>query len=442
MDQWAVLGIDPTRDQQKIRRAYAQRSRECHPEEHPQEFQELYAAYQWAMDRAKRMPASTGEKPRGLHNKFQVPVYKEEYTPPTKRPLPPLPPFGRQARQAVLSPAKKKEGDLEFEAVFARADELRQQEAQRYRETGPARAFLTWYGAESKERTKTWWEEYFLTKEFLDAQMDPLFLSFLEDFLEERERSPQPPTTDLYRELYIAYGFGEYAQTGMPPRELQRLYELTTRRDPDGLFGVRRREYVPRVECFLIYHRLLRQARQEGFSPIGWEKALQGANSAYTGSRRHPSVYRLLTYFVDTHPGLPAEVWPVFYRKFELSGFERSSTKQKVKPLYEALKRRLDETAKRKDQARQEAMRRIKFAFRALCGQKEEAAAQDVEAFFASKDFQTLQWDEEFLEFLTVEASIGEMGSPMAQGAYRAYQGAKIPKSAILLGRLESILNH
>lgn len=60
-------------------------------------------------------------------------------------------------------------------------------------------------------------------KEFLDAQMDPLFLSFLEDFLEERERSPQPPTTDLYRELYIAYGFGEYAQTGMPPRELQRL---------------------------------------------------------------------------------------------------------------------------------------------------------------------------------------------------------------------------
>ena len=41
MDQWAVLGIDPTRDQQKIRRAYAQRSRECHPEEHLQEFQEL-----------------------------------------------------------------------------------------------------------------------------------------------------------------------------------------------------------------------------------------------------------------------------------------------------------------------------------------------------------------------------------------------------------------
>ena len=29
------------------------------------------------------------------------------------------------------------------------------------------------------------------------------------------------------------------------------------------------------------------------------EKALQGANSAYTGSRRHPSVYRLLTYFVE-----------------------------------------------------------------------------------------------------------------------------------------------
>ncbi len=130
MDKWAVLGIDPTRDQKKIRRAYAQRSRECHPEEHPKEFQELYAAYQWAMDRAKRMPASTVEKPRGLHNKFQVPVYKEEYASPARRPLPPLPSFGRKPL-AMGSPAGPRQG-LDMEAVLEKAEEIYQQEGKEH----------------------------------------------------------------------------------------------------------------------------------------------------------------------------------------------------------------------------------------------------------------------------------------------------------------------
>ena len=191
----------------------------------------------------------------------------------------------------------------------------------------------------------------------------------------------------------------------------------------------------------MVYHRLLRQSRVEGFSPTGWEKALQGANSAYTGARRHQTLYRLLTYFVDSHPDLPAQVWPVFYRKFELSGFERSSTKQKAKPLYEALSRRMDETARRKDEARREAMRRVKFAFRALCEQKEEAPLSQVEEFYSSPDFKALQYDEEFLGFLTQEAGIGEMGRPMAQGAFDAYQGGNGAKAAVLLGRLERLLS-
>lgn len=46
---WDVLQIEATTDQKKIKRAYAARSREIHPEESPQEFQVLYQAYQAAL---------------------------------------------------------------------------------------------------------------------------------------------------------------------------------------------------------------------------------------------------------------------------------------------------------------------------------------------------------------------------------------------------------
>lgn len=53
MNCYEVLNIEPTNDIKAIKKAYARRSREFHPEEHPEEFKVLHDAYEEALLRAK-----------------------------------------------------------------------------------------------------------------------------------------------------------------------------------------------------------------------------------------------------------------------------------------------------------------------------------------------------------------------------------------------------
>ncbi|MCH5340846.1 MAG: DnaJ domain-containing protein [Acetatifactor sp.] len=50
---WETLGITYTSDISEIKRAYARRAKECHPEEHPEEFHRLQEAYKAALRLAK-----------------------------------------------------------------------------------------------------------------------------------------------------------------------------------------------------------------------------------------------------------------------------------------------------------------------------------------------------------------------------------------------------
>ena len=45
MNNWEILGIEPTDDIEIVKNAYAQKSKLYHPETHPDEFQRLYKAY-------------------------------------------------------------------------------------------------------------------------------------------------------------------------------------------------------------------------------------------------------------------------------------------------------------------------------------------------------------------------------------------------------------
>ncbi len=49
---WEILGIEPTGDKKIIRHAYARKCRECHPEDHPEEFKLLHQAYEQALSHA------------------------------------------------------------------------------------------------------------------------------------------------------------------------------------------------------------------------------------------------------------------------------------------------------------------------------------------------------------------------------------------------------
>ena len=65
---WFVLGIEPTKDKKIITNAYRQKLRQTNPEDKPQEFQALRAAYEEAMALADREEAETvrDESPLGL----------------------------------------------------------------------------------------------------------------------------------------------------------------------------------------------------------------------------------------------------------------------------------------------------------------------------------------------------------------------------------------
>ena len=49
MNIWNILGIEPTTDKKAIRKAYAAKTKEIHPEEKPEEFKQLHEAYQAAL---------------------------------------------------------------------------------------------------------------------------------------------------------------------------------------------------------------------------------------------------------------------------------------------------------------------------------------------------------------------------------------------------------
>lgn len=51
---WDILGIDPTTDKKKIKKAYAEKTKVYHPEDYPEEFKIVQEAYQWAMKYASK----------------------------------------------------------------------------------------------------------------------------------------------------------------------------------------------------------------------------------------------------------------------------------------------------------------------------------------------------------------------------------------------------
>ena len=55
MNCFEVLGIERTDEVKKIKRAYAAKAKECHPEEYPEEFQILHDAYEEALSTARQM---------------------------------------------------------------------------------------------------------------------------------------------------------------------------------------------------------------------------------------------------------------------------------------------------------------------------------------------------------------------------------------------------
>lgn len=80
MNCWKILGIEQTTDLAVIKAAYAARAKEWHPEEHPEEFQQLQQAYRSAsrFARSQKGRAASSAAPKTAEEHRQSTVIYEE----------------------------------------------------------------------------------------------------------------------------------------------------------------------------------------------------------------------------------------------------------------------------------------------------------------------------------------------------------------------------
>ena len=62
MNAWKVLGIEPTSDKKEIKKAYARLLKQYHPEENPEEFKQIQAAYQQCLHLDQEIESASFEQ--------------------------------------------------------------------------------------------------------------------------------------------------------------------------------------------------------------------------------------------------------------------------------------------------------------------------------------------------------------------------------------------
>ena len=62
MNAWEILGIEPTSDKKTIKRAYAKLLKQYHPEENPEKFKQIQAAYQQCLHSDQEIESVSYEK--------------------------------------------------------------------------------------------------------------------------------------------------------------------------------------------------------------------------------------------------------------------------------------------------------------------------------------------------------------------------------------------
>ena len=147
---WAILELDPTRDVSAIKRAYAERTKVCHPEENPEGFLRLRQAYQTAL-----AYAGSGEE-------TEVPSPDLEGAEPED-----------EGWTLTDGPAVIDEGPNPFADHPA------------------AQAFLSLYTGKQRKNPQMWMD-YFTSGSFLDAAWERRFAGLLLEETVQLEEHPVP----------------------------------------------------------------------------------------------------------------------------------------------------------------------------------------------------------------------------------------------------------
>lgn len=213
MNCWDILGIKPTDNLKDIKRAYAAKSREVHPEEHPEEFKALHEAYEMAMAFAKRQAMPTlvvtappaDEPQEDLEPEDDIVERIESATVEEQ---------GYAKTTDWRAPQNVEDEDyIDFDGIFQKSD------IERNRETVRCSNVVFEEFAKllnSGEKSDLAWTSVFKMEELGFAAGSPYFLSRMTDFVRENQALPKC----FYRELNSLYRLDAIAT-----RERQGIFE-------------------------------------------------------------------------------------------------------------------------------------------------------------------------------------------------------------------------
>ena len=231
MNIWELLDIAPTTDKKAIRRAYAARSKVFHPEEKPEEFRQLYEAYQAALTYAKLASAghdaAEAENPHRQDSFHQQETFPGQECPRQQQ----TSPEQENPRQRQTSPGQENPRQRQ---TSPEQESLRQQQTSpnpdnsRHPQASQDQALLSYFAAsqtrqeerltafyqyweESQSPYKNppvlaWWQDYLASEDFQSIRWNPNLVQFL---TENIERKFYYGGDEIKLLFWDAYGFRE-----------------------------------------------------------------------------------------------------------------------------------------------------------------------------------------------------------------------------------------
>ena len=303
---WSVLGLEPTEDIAAIKRAYAEKTRLCHPEEDPEGFLRLREAYQAALACAE------GRAEKEEHNlRMNSRAFEQENLP---------------------------DGGA---ADWTLAQDFSGGARNPYEGGEAIRKFLDLYTGKQR-KNPTAWMEYFVSGPFLDAGWNPDFTALLLEKVTELERTV-PPGREFLQWLSIVYRYSQedvrqVVRTDAPARREKEPGEA----DFDGMESILRiaaKGPLPKkpvgnefamVQSFQDYRHLLRLAeagRWDQEALESFQAVLNRYAPAYIRERceqrvtpdceRHPAGLRAFIHFFRRED-LPEAVFRMAWQRLSL----------------------------------------------------------------------------------------------------------------------------
>lgn len=197
---WEILQLQPQATKKEIRRQYAKLSRNCHPEEEPEEFARLQNAYQEALKLCEsskdlfQVDMELVDEKQSENKMFQEKLlYEKTYDKESCND------FHNQEKEAYDEPVtplmdkllKKEESDFE-----------------KYISSGIIKTILDTLADSKKKNKPVTWQEIFLSDEFLDEQFTEQFAKGLQYVFEQipQVTNVNEVPSAFLTELAIAYG--------------------------------------------------------------------------------------------------------------------------------------------------------------------------------------------------------------------------------------------